>query len=1459
MVTDEELQQLQARIAMLRQKISALRGGLRDFAAANIQMRTGTSAADLQAEARGQASMDATALLRGGAPVASSTAAQPPMIPQGPTMQATPPGQGIGEQTLRAQPTEEPGMARRAIDYLTEGAPMTGDPMVDALRFQLNMGRAPFQIARGMAEGVGTGLKGLFKGAEIPGVKRERTPEDVEAIRAGGQAITEFAPVYGDVKDVADVIEAVKREGTGWLFKNPGIPVAVAASLIPGIPGPKGMLGDTDVNVRPDLDVTKPETLPGFTRPTVTQPPVGFPERIAEPGKTMAERGVAGHVEAILDAQGPKTIRDLVAKPTRVNGREISGPEMGRTISDMIERGVIEKFDENIGGRIETRVRIPAQEAGIAPQAKPLPANEIAGVGKMVEEKQPWEMTREEFRRERPRDLPDDFHYRQIRAALAAGKDVPDRVLAGYADLAAKYGNPEKPPVSEGQLPPKVAAGEGQPPVVPPKPPSETAVVPEAPEPPQQTGPVGISNAARAETRAQIGERINRALEALPPAKRQSGAATMSRAVEAGYDREAYNIARDVNNSRRPMSAEEEAGLGIRYVEAQNEYDSRIREISEAVDRGDAGGAGIARQRANMVLDEIDAIDKALLAGGTEIGRAQQFRQNLINREDYSLAKVTHRVQAAKGSRLTDAEHANIKKAVEEFDAAKKRHDEVMAQREELVAQREREVAARVAEIEARRSAIESKAGRRTESIRKERTDIKNRLKELGFRVNDITGVSAEGAYLVGRLAVSYFKEGAKTLDEVVAKVRADLPELTDRDVWQAMNARDPNVQAKAKKAAQNKYKSLQTEARLLDELEDVVAGVERPAGSRIQAPKSQRIAQLEKRLAALRAKARQTAKEQAEVEALTREIEEAKGGRFVTPEPAKPRPVSPKIKALRDELATLKAQHQKSLRDQARIRVLEVQLKNAERGVFEKRQPLIKPSANPTIRGLKAKINQLRKQAYATIDDPKRLAKALQTLNELQTQGEVYIKSRRKARRADTPELANVKAKIGEVRTLLRIQEETADINQQLESGVVKVHEKPVPKPMPPAIEKAKIELEQAKRKLRNIEADAAPITAKRVGFETINTLRALKATADMSYALRQGLVLSVRRPEAALQSFGRATAAMFSQYKAEQIDQQIRAAPHHYIREKSGLYLAPLDVTKIDAREESFMAKFIEKVPALGSVVRASERHMISGLNLLRTAAFDQFLEAYPNATDAELEAWADWVNVASGRGDLGKLSQAGQNLGYLLFSPRFTFSRVQTPTRIFKHWKQPRVRKEIAKDYAALAGLGATALALASLAGADVTGDPDDPDFGKIKVGDTRVDIWGGLQQPIRLALRIAYGGGRRLWEGDADIDPMDAFYQFASFKLGPLITFPMELYTGKTAVGEEIEPSETLIRAITPLLYQDIYQTFKEEGFGRAAWTTGLGAVGVGVQTYQKKRRVAMPPSRSTGREGRGGGR
>ena len=110
-------------------------------------------------------------------------------------------------------------------------------------------------------------------------------------------------------------------------------------------------------------------------------------------------------------------------------------------------------------------------------------------------------------------------------------------------------------------------------------------------------------------------------------------------------------------------------------------------------------------------------------------------------------------------------------------------------------------------------------------------------------------------------------------------------------------------------------------------------------------------------------------------------------------------------------------------------------------------------------------------------------------------------------------------------------------------------------------------------------------------------------------------------------------------------------------------------------------------------------------------------------------------------------------------------------------------------------------------------------------------------------MRVISRIVLGAtdkagltGRTLTDSDKDIDPLELLARFAGYKASPFISIPRELYRGKTAVGEERTPTQTAVRAMLPLVFEDILEASRAAGPGTAALTGALAGVGVGVSTF-----------------------
>lgn len=226
----------------------------------------------------------------------------------------------------------------------------------------------------------------------------------------------------------------------------------------------------------------------------------------------------------------------------------------------------------------------------------------------------------------------------------------------------------------------------------------------------------------------------------------------------------------------------------------------------------------------------------------------------------------------------------------------------------------------------------------------------------------------------------------------------------------------------------------------------------------------------------------------------------------------------------------------------------------------------------------------------------------------------------------------------------------------------------------------------------------------------------------------------------------------------------------------EEMGVRMTDLSDTH-SARQEGIKNKFAENFPIYGDYVKASNRAFAGFLNNLRYENFKSFVEdgrAQAKATkDNKLDplinhdlarAYARFLNDTTGAGSIdtkvptfsGDLKNpsswkvGAKNVGYdeaahhladVFFSPRLNAARahmLDPQTYIFN---PPQVRKAYAHAMLRSIGMWWGLAQLASTMGlGSVNSDPTNPDFGKIKIGNTRLDPGAGFQQWLVLGAQI-----------------------------------------------------------------------------------------------------------------------
>lgn len=369
----------------------------------------------------------------------------------------------------------------------------------------------------------------------------------------------------------------------------------------------------------------------------------------------------------------------------------------------------------------------------------------------------------------------------------------------------------------------------------------------------------------------------------------------------------------------------------------------------------------------------------------------------------------------------------------------------------------------------------------------------------------------------------------------------------------------------------------------------------------------------------------------------------------------------------------------------------------------------------------------------------------------------------------------------------------------------------------------------------------------------EVLNTSRAIMTSFDLSAVLRQGAFIGIANPIRALKAFPSMFKAALSDRGQARVEQEILSRPNAALYRQSKLYLHQEGGT-LAHMEEAYMSRWAKKIP----IVAASERAYVTYLNRIRADSFDAMAKNLTRkglVLPEEGAAIANFINVATGRGDLGRFTQAGTALNTVFFAPRYVVSRFQLllgqPL-----WKgTARTRGLVAKEYAKyLIGMGVV-YSLAMSAGSDeVEKDPRSSDFGKIKFGNTRIDPLSGISQATVLLAREGFrqtvarkGEVLSLHHGAKDAPPeekiryggsdtVDVATRFLRTKLSPAIGAYWNASSGQNVVGQPVTPGQAIKELLIPISFGDIASAMKEQGIERGAAIAILALLGMGVQNY-----------------------
>ncbi len=368
-------------------------------------------------------------------------------------------------------------------------------------------------------------------------------------------------------------------------------------------------------------------------------------------------------------------------------------------------------------------------------------------------------------------------------------------------------------------------------------------------------------------------------------------------------------------------------------------------------------------------------------------------------------------------------------------------------------------------------------------------------------------------------------------------------------------------------------------------------------------------------------------------------------------------------------------------------------------------------------------------------------------------------------------------------------------------------------------------------------------PASSKGQIVDALNLLRATLASGDLSATFRQGLILLLTRPQDAPRAFWRQLKAFASEKISAEMDDMLAKRPLYESAIRDGVEFTSFRKgVRMAAKEEPFFSNMAERLP----MVRRSERAFTTFLNEMRMGSYEAAHAAMKaqGATAAQMKLMARFVNLASGRGILPKnLDQYAPVLNTVLFSARYQMSTLQLPRQIGRMLlsKNPYMRKEAAKAFITFVGGGAT---LVGLLNATKVGkveiDPRSGDFGKIIVGDTRLDIWRGYVQYVRFAAQMLAGERKSAYGNMNKAQRYDIAFRFLQSKASPALGIMVDLLKGENFMGETLFEgtkglSKTVRDRVMPLALQDVMDAMEQSGIN-GIWTAAPATLGIGVLTY-----------------------
>jgi hypothetical protein len=362
--------------------------------------------------------------------------------------------------------------------------------------------------------------------------------------------------------------------------------------------------------------------------------------------------------------------------------------------------------------------------------------------------------------------------------------------------------------------------------------------------------------------------------------------------------------------------------------------------------------------------------------------------------------------------------------------------------------------------------------------------------------------------------------------------------------------------------------------------------------------------------------------------------------------------------------------------------------------------------------------------------------------------------------------------------------------------------------------------------------------------------------ATLDNSFFGRQGIKMLYTNPtiwgKAFIKSWGDIGRALKGVDSIDLVKADIwsrdRALNGDYARSKTDIGIST---------EEAFPSQVWEKVPLLNRVFKASEQAYNGAALRMRADYADRVFKLAEdqgiNLKDkVQIESIGKLVNSMTGRGSIGRLESIGGEVNAAFFSIKFLKSNFDVLTaHQFDRTMSSFAKKQAAKNLTKIVLSTSAVLTLANILWpGSVETDPRSSDFGKIKIGNTKFDITGGMSSLVVLATRgslaiaealgadVAFtkssSGVLQKNTGEFGLQTgLDVVEQFWEGKLSPTAGAVRDMLKGQTFSGEKPTPTVLLKNMFIPIPIQTLQTLLKDPNSANDVLSMIADGLGISV--------------------------